>query len=58
MGKRKNEQVLEEEKKEGLTGRKAVNGRIREILGLDYQQFKQISMIAQGEFLSLTACKK
>ena len=56
-GKRKNEAVLEEEKKEGLTGRKAVNGRIREILGLDYQQFKQISMIAQGEFLSLLLAK-
>ena len=56
-GKRKNEAVLEEEKKEGLTGRKAVNERIREILGLDYQQFKQISMIAQGEFLSLLLAK-
>ena len=56
-GKRKNEAVLEEEKKEGLIGRKAVNERIREILGLDYQQFKQISMIAQGEFLNLLLAK-
>ena len=56
-GKRKNEAVLEEEQKEGLTGRKAVNERLREILGLDYQQFKQISMIAQGEFLNLLLAK-
>ncbi len=57
-GKRKNEAVLEEEQKEEiLTGRKAVNERLREILGLDYQQFKQISMIAQGEFLNLLLAK-
>ena len=56
-GKRKNEAVLEEAEKEVLTGRKAVNERLKEILGLDYQQFKQISMIAQGEFLNLLLAK-
>ncbi|WP_167958184.1 AAA family ATPase [Anaerosporobacter faecicola] len=30
-----------------------VNRKIEEILGLTYQQFKQVSMIAQGEFLEL-----
>lgn len=56
-GKRKNEAVLEEAEKEVLTGRKAVNERLKEILGLDYQQFKQILMIAQGEFLNLLLAK-
>lgn len=32
---------------------KAVNAKIIELLGLDAQQFKQIAMIAQGEFLEL-----
>ena len=44
-GKRKNEAVLEEEKKEGLTGRKAVNGRIREILGLERMDLKENEII-------------
>ena len=56
-GKRKNEAVLEEAEKEVLTGRKAVNERLKEILGRDYQPFKQISMIAQGEFLNLLLAK-
>lgn len=30
-----------------------VNGKIEEILGIHYSQFKQIVMIAQGEFLQL-----
>ena len=33
-----------------VSGVSAVNERIREILRIDYKQFKQISMIAQGEF--------
>ena len=36
-----------------ITGATKVNKKIKEILSLDYQQFKQISMIAQGEFLKL-----
>lgn len=36
-----------------LEGVKEVNGRLQEILALDYAQFKQISMIAQGEFARL-----
>ncbi|NBA01921.1 AAA family ATPase [Erysipelothrix rhusiopathiae] len=32
---------------------KAVNAKIVEIIGLDAQQFKQVVMIAQGEFLEL-----
>lgn len=55
--KRKNEAVLEEEGKEVLTGRKVVNERLKEILGLNYKQFKQTSMIAQGEFLNLLLAK-
>ena len=34
-------------------GVKEVNAALREILVLDYQQFKKISMIAQGEFARL-----
>lgn len=56
-GKRKNEATLEEENKEVLTGRREVNARLKEILGLDYLQFKQVSMIAQGEFLNLLLAK-
>ncbi len=36
-----------------LEGVKEVNVALRELLGLDYQQFKKISMIAQGEFARL-----
>ncbi len=36
-----------------LEGVKEVNGALRELLALDYQQFKKISMIAQGEFARL-----
>lgn len=36
-----------------LEGVREVNGALREVLGLDYQQFKKISMIAQGEFARL-----
>ena len=36
-----------------LEGVKEVNARLLEILALDYSQFKQISMIAQGEFARL-----
>ncbi len=36
-----------------ITGANDVTKAIREIIGLDYNQFSQISMIAQGEFLKL-----
>lgn len=36
-----------------VTGIKNVNEKVRELLGVDYAQFKQIAMIAQGEFLNL-----
>ncbi len=35
------------------SGVKNVDERIREILGIDIKQFKQISMLAQGEFLKI-----
>ncbi|MCI6553823.1 MAG: SMC family ATPase [Lachnospiraceae bacterium] len=36
-----------------VEGSTEVNRRIQEILALDYRQFKQVSMIAQGEFARL-----
>ena len=36
-----------------ITKLKDVNNAIREILGLDREQFSQVSMIAQGDFLKL-----
>lgn len=36
-----------------ITGVKEVTNKITEILGIDDKQFKQIAMIAQGEFLKL-----
>ena len=36
-----------------LEGTREVNGALQELLVLDYQQFKKISMIAQGEFAKL-----
>lgn len=40
-----------------ISGDKNVCDKCREILGIDYSQFKQISMIAQGEFLKLLYAK-
>lgn len=40
-----------------IEGVKDVNAKIEEILTLDYSQFKQISMIAQGEFTRLLTAK-
>ena len=40
-----------------VTGRRAVNEKVKELMGLDYRQFKQVSMIAQGEFLKLLLAK-
>lgn len=36
-----------------LTNLKEVNNKIHEILGIDFSQFSQIAMIAQGDFLKL-----
>jgi len=36
-----------------VTGNNKVTEKIVELLGIDYKQFKQIAMIAQGEFLKL-----
>ena len=36
-----------------LTGKETVNRQIEELVGLNYKQFKQVAMIAQGEFLQL-----
>lgn len=38
-----------------ITGIKNVNEKIRDILSIDYSQFKQIVMIAQGEFRKLVS---
>jgi len=40
-----------------LTRQSAINDYITDLLGMDHGQFKQISMIAQGEFLKLTYAK-
>lgn len=39
--------------KEVITGYKEVTVKVVDILGINYRQFKQIAMIAQGEFLQL-----
>ncbi|WKY45299.1 SMC family ATPase [Eubacteriaceae bacterium ES2] len=36
-----------------ITGSREVTDKVIELLGINHQQFKQISMIAQGEFLKL-----
>lgn len=41
------------DKKQPITGNKDVNNAIIQLIGLDANQFTQISMIAQGEFLHL-----
>lgn len=41
------------DKKQPITGSKNVNNAIIELIGLDANQFTQIAMIAQGEFLKL-----
>lgn len=51
--KEKESAVLTMPEGEIIAGVNEVNRRIQEILVLDYRQFKQISMIAQGEFAKL-----
>lgn len=45
--------VLEYEDHAPITAVFEVNKKIEEIMGINHEQFKQIAMIAQGEFLSL-----
>lgn len=45
--------TLELPNKEIVTGYRDVNAKISDLLGITSQQFKQIAMIAQGEFLAL-----
>ena len=40
-----------------ISGISNVNEKVREILSVDYEQFKQLSMLAQGEFLDLLTTK-
>lgn len=40
-----------------ITGLKAVNDKIVQLLNINYKQFKQIAMIAQGEFRELLNAK-
>ena len=48
---------LQEEDDVPVSGVTKVNGRIEELLGINYNQFKQIAMIAQGEFRKLLTAK-
>ena len=49
----KAEAVLTEPSGMKIVGYQSVTEKVEEILGVDWKQFKQISMIAQGEFLKL-----
>ena len=49
----KAEAVLEKPDGITVTGYSNVTDEITELLGMDWKQFKQISMIAQGEFMKL-----
>lgn len=49
--------VLIEEGQQPLEGLTQVNARIRELLGINDSQFKQLAMIAQGEFWKLLNAK-
>ncbi len=42
--------VFAEEGKTPIEGVKKVNNAVKELIGIDYKQFKQTAMIAQGEF--------
>ena len=51
--KEKQEAVLEYADGTTISGVRQVNEAIQELIGIDRKQFKQVAMIAQGEFLSL-----
>ena len=53
----KEKAVLYEDEKLPIEGLTQVNNAVKEILGIDEKQFKQIAMIAQGEFWSLLNAK-
>lgn len=53
MTKEKEKAVLTEPDGRKVEGGNEVTRRIQELLRLDYRQFKQLSMIAQGEFARL-----
>lgn len=53
MTKEKEKAVLTESDGKKVEGGNEVTRRIQELLRLDYRQFKQLSMIAQGEFARL-----
>lgn len=53
MTKEKEKAVLTEPEGRKVEGGNEVTRRIQELLRLDYRQFKQLSMIAQGEFARL-----
>lgn len=44
-------------KEDSIEGKEAVDGAIRELLQIDVKQFKQLAMIAQGEFRELLNAK-
>lgn len=49
--------VLKMEGEAPIASIQEVNRKVEEIMGINYEQFKQIAMIAQGEFLSLLYAK-
>lgn len=53
LAKEKEKAVLTEPDGTVLSGSSEVTRRVQELLRLDYRQFKQLSMIAQGEFARL-----
>ncbi len=53
----KEKAVLYEDGKLPIEGLTQVNSAVKELLGIDEKQFKQIAMIAQGEFWSLLNAK-
>lgn len=56
-GNKRPEIVTLSYKNELIDGKSAVNAKIRTLLGVDSEQFKQIVMIAQGEFTKLIVAK-
>lgn len=54
---KKEEAVLFTEDGSIISGISNVNQKVREILAVDYGQFKQLSMLAQGEFMDLLTTK-